>query len=198
MKTRSRQRCRRFLLKIMSYGSSYYIDRIAELEGVLSRKPRAVQIDMIGVGEIPADSALLIRSVLMARSPKTQIITNARSSLQGGSVLVWLMGDQRIIRDDARLYLRRVELSEDDEAKPNETGNESEHKYQDSFSAIDPEEADYVRMLQRINEFLPVKELAGRPIGIPVLRQFGLVESEAWDRFLAIAFGKSEGSLVPC
>ena len=198
MKTRSRQGCRRFQLKIMSYGNSYYIDRIAQLERVLSRKPPVVQIDMVGVGEIPADSALLIRSVLMARSPKTQIITNARSSLQGGSVLVWLMGDQRIIRDDARLYFRRVELSEDDEAEPNEIGNESEHKYRDSFSAIDPEEADYVRVLQRINEFLPVKELAGRPIGIPVLRQFGLVESEAWDQFLAIAFGKSECPLVPC
>ena len=197
MKTRSRQGRRRFQLKIMPFGDSYYIERITQLERVLRRKPRVIQIDMLGVGEIPADSALLIRSVLMARSPKTQIITNARSSLQGGSVLVWLMGDQRIIRDDARLYFRRVEWSEGAEAEPNEIGKESEHKYRDSFSEIDPEEADYVRVLQRINEFLPVKELAGRPIGIPVLRQFGLVESEAWDQFLSIAFGKSERPLVP-
>jgi hypothetical protein len=90
-----------------------------------------------------------------------------------------------------------VEWSEGDEAEPNEIGKESEHKYRDSFSEIDPEEADYVRVLQRINEFLPVKELAGCPIGIPVLRQFGLVESEAWDQFLAVAFGKSERPLVP-
>jgi hypothetical protein len=197
MKTRSRQGRRRFQLKIMSYGNSYYIERIAQLERVLHRKPRVIQIDMIGVGEIPADSALLIRSVLMARSPQTRIITNARSSLQGGSVLVWLMGDQRIIRADARLYFRRVDWSEGDEAGSNEIGKESEHKYRDSFSEIDPEEADYVRVLQRINEFLPVKELAGRPVGIPVLRQFGLVESEAWDQFLAVAFGKSERPLVP-
>jgi hypothetical protein len=52
-------------------------------------------------------------------------------------------------------------------------------------------------MLQRINEFLPVKELAGRPFGIQVLRQFGLVDSEAWDQFLAFAFRKSESALVP-
>ena len=133
----------------------------------------------------------------MARSPKTRIITNARSSLQGGSVLVWLMGDKRIIRDDARLYFRRVEWSEDNEVQSNEVGNEKAHEYRDSFSEIDPEEADYVRVLQRINEFLPVKELAGRPFGGPVLRQFGLVDSEAWDQFLAIAFGKSDSALVP-
>ena len=152
---------------------------------------------MVGVGEIPADSALLIRSVLMGRSPNTPIITNARSSLQGGSVLIWLLGDQRIIRDDARLYFRRVIISQDEEAEPCEVGKDNEHKYRDSFSEIDPEEADYVRVLQRINEFLPVKELAGRLIGVPVLRQFGLVQNEQVDQFLATAFGKSESALVP-
>ncbi len=196
MKTQTRQGRRQFQLKIMPYGNFYYIDRIAQLERVLSRKPRVIQIDMIGIGEIPADSALLIRSVLMARSPKTKVITNARSSLQGGSVLVWLMGDKRIIRDDARLYFRRVEWSEND-LQANELGNEKESPYRDSYSELDPQEADYVRVLQRINEFLPMKELAGRPFGIPVLRQFGLVDSEAWDAFLAIAFGKSDSALVP-
>jgi hypothetical protein len=196
MKTQTRQGRRRFQLKIISYGNSYYIERITELERVLSRKPRVIQIDMIGVGEIPADCALLIRSVLMARSPKTRVITNARSSLQGGSVLVWLMGDKRIIRDDARLYFRRVEWSEGD-VQMTELGKVKEQAYRDSYSEIDPEEADYVSVLQRINEFLPVKELAGRPFGTPVLKQFGLVDSEAWDKFLAVAFGKSDRALVP-
>ncbi len=196
MKARSKQR-RRFQLIITSYGNSYYIERIAQLERVLSRKPRAVQIDMIGVGEIPADSALLIRSVLMARSPKTQIITNARSSLQGGSVLVWLLGDRRIIRDDARVYFRRVNLPDDEAAEQQEAWKDDEPRYRDSFSEVDPEEGDYARVLQLINEFLPVNELAGRLIGVPVLRQFGLVENEQVDCFLASAFKKSDRALVP-
>ncbi len=197
MKTRSRQGLRRFQLKIMSYGNSYYIDRIEQLEKVLSRKPRLIQIDMIGMGEIPADSALLIRSVLMGRSLKTRLITNARSSLQGGSVLVWLLGDRRIIRDDARVYFRRTNLSEDEEAEQNGAWKDNEPKYRDSFSEIDTQEGDYARVLQVINEFLPVKELAGRLIRVPVLRQFGLVENEQVDCFLATAFGKSERALVP-
>ena len=197
MKARSSQRRRRFQLKIMPYGNSYYIDRIEQLEKLLGRKPRLIQIDMVGVGEIPADSALLIRSVLMARSPKVRILTNARSSLQGGSVLVWLLGDDRRIRHDARLYLRHVELSEDETAEPSETPKDDDLKYRDSFSEIDPEEGDYAQVLQYINEFLPVKELAGRLIGVPVLRQFGLVENEQGDLFLATAFGKSDRALVP-
>jgi hypothetical protein len=194
MKTRLKQNPRRFELNIFSYGISYYIDRIEKLEKALSRKPRAIQIDLMGVGEIPADLALLIRSVLMGRSEKTQIITNARSSLQGGSVLVWLLGDRRVIRDDARLYFRRVNLSED-ETTQNETWKD-EPRYQDSFSELDPEDGDYARVLQVINEFLPVKELAGRLIGLPVLRQFGLVENEQVDCFLATAFKKSRRALV--
>jgi len=112
-------------------------------------------------------------------------------------VLVWLLGDRRIIRDDARLYFRRVDVTEDEEADPNEPGREIEPRYRDSFSEVDPEEADYVQVLRRINEFLPVKELAGRMIGVPVLRQFGLVENEQVDHYLATAFGKSGGALVP-
>jgi len=197
MKTQLRQHVRQFQLKVKSYANSYYIDRIATLEKILARKPRALQIDIIGVGEIPADAALLIRSVLMARSPKTQLITNARSSLQGGSVLIWLLGERRSIRDDARVYFRPADLSEEEEAEQVEVLKYSGPKYRDSYTeAKDPEEWDYLRVLQLINEFLPVKELAGRPIGLPLLRQFGLVENEKVDHFLAAVFSKRELALM--
>jgi hypothetical protein len=194
MKTSSQRGLRQFQLKIAPYRYADYTDRVAELEALLARKPRAVEITLVGTGEIPADMALLIRSVLLNRQPKTQLVTRARSSLQGGSVLVWLLGDRRFIRDDARLYFRRAELTEDAEADPNEPGRGSEPAYQDSYSEVDPDEADYVRVLRRINEFLPVNELAGRMIGVPLLRQFGLVENEQMDRFLATAFGKRTGA----
>jgi hypothetical protein len=197
MKPISNQGRRQFQLNLLAYGNYYYIECIARLEAALKKKPRSLQINMVGVGEIPADTALLIRSVLMERSPKTRLITNARNSLQGGSVLVWLLGDQRIIRDDARLFFRRLDLSEPEEADKNEVWKDNELKYCDSFSEIEPEEGDYARVLQLINEFLPVKELAGRLVEVPVLRQFGLVENEHVDSFLATAFGKSRQALVP-
>jgi hypothetical protein len=172
MKTKSPQRLSRFQLVISPYGNFYYIERIRKLERVLARKPRAV---------------------LMNRSPKTRIITNARSSLQGASVLVWLLGDRRLIRSDARLFFRRSTLSENGEGT--DVWKDVEAKSWDVSDDIDPEEADYARVLQAINEFLPVKELAGRLIHLPVLRQFGLVENEKVDGFLASAFAKSERTL---
>ncbi len=149
---------------------------------------------MVGVGEISADAALRIRAALLARTRKTRIITSARSSLQGGSVLVWLLGDSRIIRDDATLYFRRANLSEIKTAEPDEVWKDEEPKFCDSYSEVDPEEGDYARVLQLINEFLPVKELAGRLIGVPVLRQFGLVENEKVDNFLVSCFRQKQES----
>jgi hypothetical protein len=190
MKIQSHEHSRRFELKILGYGNGYYIERVARLERALARKPRVLQIDLIGQGEVPADVALLIRSILLARSSRTEIVTNARSSLQNGSVLVWLLGDRRIIRDDARVFFRRATLPEEDiEPAKDEKWSNDEPEFCDSFSELDPEEGDHARVLECINEFLPVKELVGRLVGVPVLRQFGLVENEKVDHFLAITFG---------
>jgi hypothetical protein len=196
MKKKSKRGLRGFQLKILGYGSnSYYIDRVADLEKALAKGPRRFQIDLVGNGEIPADWALLIRSILIQRAPQTQLITNARSSLQGGSVLVWLLGDCRMIRADARVFFRYVELPDPDEAEEEYAWKVGEPKYLDSFSETDPEDADYVKVLQLVNEFLPVKELAGQIINLPVLRQFGLVENEKLDCFLATALGKAQNPI---
>lgn len=184
MKKRSRQGLRRFRVEVNSW--SDYVERIVELERVLAEKPRELHIEIVGTGEISADSALRFRAVLMERSPKTRVFTHARSSLQGGSVLLWLLGDSRTMRNDARLYFRRTTLSEDDEVQE----NGGEPRYRDSYSWIDPDEGDYARVLELINKFLPVEEMTGRLIGAPVLKQFGLIENNKVDSFLATAFSK--------
>jgi len=190
MKTKLRPGPRQFQVEVWYYNNSYYIERIAQLERVLAKKPRALQLEIVGMGEIPADVALRFRAALMERSPRTRILTNARSSLRGSSVLLWLLGESRTIRDDARIYFRRTTLSEDDEVPVNGAAKKEEPKYRDSYSEIDPDEGDYARVLQLIDEFLPVKEMAGRLIGLPVLRQFGLIENEKMDDYLASIFSK--------
>lgn len=190
MKSKSKRGPHRFPLSLLHYGNTYYIQRIEALEDTLRKRPRQLQIDLLGEGEIPADWALLIRSVLLDRSPKTRIITNARSSLQNGSVLVWLMGDCRSIRADARVYFRRPEDADGEET--DKTWKEGDLKFSEADPEVDPEEADYAKVLALINEFLPVKELAGRPIEVPVLRQFGLVDNAKLDDFLASVFGRQK------
>ena len=188
MTKKSRQGLRRFRVEVRSWGN--YVEQIAELKRVLAKKPRTLQIEIVGTGEIPADSALRFRTALMERSPKTRIVTNAHSTLQGGSVLLWLLGDTRTIRGDARLYFRDTTWSKDDEVQVNGAWKDQEPAYRDSYSTVDPDEGDYAKVLEIINEYLPVKEMAGRLISVPVLRQFGLIENEKVDSFLATAFSK--------
>jgi len=195
MTKKSRKGLRTFQFVIQGYGgNAYYPERIAALERALARRPRRFQLDLIGRGDMAADWALLMRSVLLQRSPRTRLITNARSSLQGGSVLLWLLGDQRIIRADARIFFRRVDMTETGEPDESEVWKESDLKYIDSFSEIDPDDSDYIKVLRLIDEFLPVNEFAGKVINMPVLRQFGLVENEKLDQFLATAFAAAPES----
>ena len=183
MKTRNKPRTIWLTLKLASYGS--YLDFAYELEAILARKPPRVRIDLIGSGEMPADSALLIRSILLERSRRTHVIMNARSSLRGAAVLVWLLGDRRLTRGDARVFFRAAGAFEAGAEKKAWTER-------GPFDDDELEEADYVRVLELINEFLPVKELAGRPIDPAILKQFGLVDHEQVDHFLAAAFRRED------
>jgi hypothetical protein len=196
MKTSNVRRTCHFRLKLPAYRGSYYVKKALKLEAALARKPKVLRIEMIGDGEIPADLALLIRSILVKRSPGTKLVTNARSSLQNGSVLVWLLGDERIIRDDARVFFKRNPLADEDPVEVYAGLGEAEQKYKDSYSLVDPEDADYARVLQLINEFLPVNEFAGRIVNVSALRDFGLVENERVDNLLATAFAKSDRATV--
>jgi hypothetical protein len=190
MKRKSTRRRHKLQLAV-AWGDSCDLEWLAKLEQLLRKKPREIQIDIFGTGPTSPDAALVIREALMKRSPRTRIIMNARSSLQGASVLIWLLGDTRLIRTDARIFFRPAELPEDAEVDPASDWKRHERKYRDSLSELDPEEGDYARVLQLINEFLPVKEFAGRLIGTAVLRQFGLIENEDVDSFLASVFSRT-------
>jgi hypothetical protein len=189
MMTNYGQELVRFELRQLGFNDDYYLTRIVRLEDALADEPQKLQIDILGELAIPADTALLIRSVLNQRSPKTHLITNARSSVSGGSALIWLLGDMRMIRDDAKVFFRRIDTSELNEVKLDEAWREPEASFEDADSEANPAEDEYARVLEHINEFLPVKEMAGRMIGVPVLRQFGLVDNEAMDQLLSATIG---------
>lgn len=192
MKMESKLEPHRFELRQVGFNDDYYLARIHRLEEALAQQPERLQLDIFGESAIPADTALLIRSILKERSPQTQLITNARSSVCGGSALIWLLGDVRMIREDAKLYFRRINVSEHGNVKLDEPWKNPEADFDESGSEVDPGEDEYARVLDAINEYLPVKEMAGRMIGVAVLRQFGLVENKSLDAVLAAAFGPTK------
>ena len=190
MTTNYGQELLRFPLHLLYNGNSYYLERVAKLEDALADVPKQLHLELMGDGEIDVDWALVIREVLIQRSAETKLITHARSTLKNGSVLVWLLGDHRIIRADARVFFRKADYAEPT-ATPEKVWDEDSLEYVDADSEADPEEANQAKVLQYINEFLPVPELAGRIIDVPTLRQFGLIENEKLDAMLNTAFSTS-------
>ena len=181
----------RFQFKILPFGALYYPDRTTQLQEVLARKPARLEIELIGKGEINGDAALALRSVLWERWPGTRIAMHARSSLMNGSVLVWLLGDERSIREDAWVYFRGAQSPEE------ELWTESGFKFPGASSEPDLDEIDHARVLELINEYLPAKEFAGRRITPADLRQFGLIESEPLDQLLASTLGAIDEPTEP-
>jgi len=111
MKSKTKAEVLRFPINLLHYGNSYLIERMAALELAVQGQPTEIQIDLMGEGEITASWALLIRSILAQKSPDTYVTMNARSSLRGATVLVWLLGDHRLIREDAHVFFRRATAS---------------------------------------------------------------------------------------
>jgi hypothetical protein len=182
-RAKSVKRPSKLVLKLRSWGN--YVEEAYQLESIIAKKPARLQIEFVGSGEIPADSALLMRSMILKRSERTRIVTHARSSLQGATVLIWLLGDTRLIREDARLHFRPAGPFVADDAS-------TVWKDRSFFDDDGMEEEDYIRVLQAINEFLPVKELAGRPVETSVLKQFGLIDNQKVDDMLATAFRREK------
>ncbi len=189
MMTNYGQELLRFPVNLLYNGNAYYVERVAKLEDALADVPKQLHLELMGDGEIDADWALVIRDVLGQRSAETRLTTQARSSLRNGSVLVWLLGDRRLIRDDAKVFFRRANLTEEANIAPEKVWNENDLQYVDSYSEADPEEASHAQVLHYINEFLPVRELAGRIVDVRTLRQFGLVGNEKLDHLLATTLG---------
>lgn len=188
---------RRFPVNLLYNGNVYYIQRVAELEDALADVPKQLQLELVGDGEIDADLALLFRDVLRQRSSQTRLITCARSSLRNGSALVWLLGDHRTIREDAHLFFRRATMTEEPQDESEDDSNDETPKYLDSYSEADPEEASQAQVLRYIDEYLPVREFAGRIVDVRTLRQFGLIETDKLDQFLATTLGPAPKSAEP-
>ncbi|HEY3760442.1 MAG TPA: hypothetical protein VGN23_01695 [Verrucomicrobiae bacterium] len=196
MKTRLKLSVCDFRLKLPAYDDAYYVRRALKLEAALKQKPKVLRLELIGEGEVPADTTLLIRSILLGRAPGTELVTNARSSLQGGSVLVWLMGDRRTIREDARVFFKRNPLADENLVEVYAGLGEPESKYKDSYSSFDPADADYARVLKLIDEYLPVRQFAGRVVSVNLLREFGLVENRPVGVSSVAAPAKSAQAMV--
>jgi hypothetical protein len=181
MKTKSNDGQFKAVIKLRPY--AVYVDELYYLESCVAQRPNRLQVDLAGSGRMPSDTVLLMQSILRGRPQETQLVTNARSSVHGAAVLLWLLGDVRMIRQDARLFVASAgEFAE----------RGAVWRPRDCFDDNPFEDDDYLEVLRVINEYLPVREWADQPIPVSALRELGLVDNEAMEKLLADASRPAE------
>jgi len=146
------------------------------------------------MGKVPVDTQAMIgrmvrvypelAEILATKRNGVTIITDAWSPIIGSSVLTWLTGDIRRIRKTAYLNFR----------SPLDNGNPRRRNFPwddcfdlfagDAEPGIDLAEQDYKTVLQLIDEYLPIKQMAGKIITPDMLKEFGLLENSPLDNLL--------------
>jgi hypothetical protein len=194
MKTRDSNGEAKFVLR-MRPAPAAYLDAVYDLENLLATGRRRVTVELIGTDEMPPDIALTFCDLLRRRQPGTELVTHARSSLLGSSILLWLLGDRRTIREDAVLFFdpaASCKPVQDGDQWDEATREQADVIFEDVFGRdLKLQREVYAKVVQIIDQYLPVRDLAGKFIDVVILRQFGLLEDSPLDQELAAAFEKT-------
>jgi hypothetical protein len=142
-----------------------------EIKRALSFNPQHLTIELIGIANPSHDGCMACFDLLQEEQQKgLKITTVARSSLMGGSVLVWLAGNQRKIRDNAYFVLDPLEA-------------DPPWKEQSIWKS------DYRELLGKMNQFFAVSEFIGKRRPLKELQDYGLMNSIQQEKKLASLFG---------
>lgn len=150
--------------------------------------PREVTFELLGPGQLLHDTALMLFDELKHRPNGIHLRMHSRTSLFDGAILVWLCGDTRTIRRDAWIQLSHIPET------PGMGGAlDGREDYTSTITVTDeaPSETDLRTIMDHLEEWLPVAELAGHRLFAQDLRDLGLLDGELEIQTLAGLFKRN-------
>ncbi|MFZ5807628.1 MAG: hypothetical protein ACOY3I_10545 [Verrucomicrobiota bacterium] len=145
------------LRTVIIKGGFQYDEIIFSLEDAILQSPDRILIKLINVGPMPSFVALAYHAVLKNKNPKTELITSAYTPIGGAEILIWLMGDTRLMMPHGWIYLPAIKVN----------------SHGISF--------EYAQILSLIDEYMSVADNAGKMLRIPELNQLGLLAGSPLD-----------------
>jgi hypothetical protein len=149
--------------------------------------PREVTFELLGPGQLLHDTALMLFDELIHRPSGIHLRMHSRTSLFDGAILIWLCGDTRTIRRDAWIQLSHIPETPG-------TGCEVDGRpnYTSSITVADesPSETDLRAIMDHLEDWLPVAEIAGHRLFAQDLRDLGLLDGELELQTLAGLFNR--------
>ncbi|MEI7729363.1 MAG: hypothetical protein WCO56_07310 [Verrucomicrobiota bacterium] len=149
-----------------------------ELIARFQTKPKLLILKFLGINEMNLDSALVLHETLKHRPPDMKLVTDACSPIIGPGVLIWLLGDVRRIRPTAWIFFRGPRSHRERGHRPPWREAGEWWQQQEDTTTPDLREIDYHTLLRLINDYLPVKLLAGKPLTPHILGEYCLLGDE--------------------
>lgn len=137
--------------------------------------PREVVFELLGPGQLLHDTALMLFDELINRPSGIHLRMHSRTSLFDGAILLWLCGDTRTIRRDAWIQLSHIP-----ETPCMGVELDGRRDYSSTITVADesPSETDLRSIMDHLEEWLPVAEIAGHRLFVQDLRDLGLLDED--------------------
>lgn len=170
---------------------------VLELEAALvagPKRPKGLLLKLIGPGGLPHWAALAMHDLLRHRPPEIRLAAQAYTPLLSGDALLWLEAEARSLAPGAFILLPTAEAAssmEGDLIGSGASGGIYFLMQQTLMEGSLAHRTGFELVLARLEEFLPVREWAGRALFAAELREFGLLD-DGIDDFLHSVSGGLE------
>ena len=154
-------------------------------EGFASHS-KAMHIELLGPGSLLPDTALMLYHELRARPTSLRVHMHSHTCLFDGAILLWLAADTRTMRPDAWIQITEI-------PETPATGRKTRHGGNDYAASIVAEEecpadTDLRSIMDHLDEWLPVHEVAGLRLFPKDLGDLGLLNDDKENKALAVYF----------
>jgi len=156
---------------------------LTDLREGISSCAGSLRIELLGPGSLLNDTALMLFHELRGRSSTLRVHMHSHTCLFDGAILLWLAADTRTMRPDAW-----VQVTEIPETPP--AGRRSRHGASDYAASIVAEEecpadTDLRSIIDHLDEWLPVHEVAGLRLFPKDLSELGILHDDIENKALA-------------
>ena len=146
---------------------------LSSLQSAFTNKDKHVNIDLLGPGLLLHDTALMLYDEIRNRPKETKVHIHSRTCLFDRAILLWLAGDSRSMRSDSWIQLSPI---------PDTPPCGSKRDGNDYPSSInieeeEPTDTDLRTIIDHLEEWLPVHEIAGLRLFQSDLQELGLLDT---------------------
>lgn len=161
---------------LINFSNQFSHDDIySNLKDAMSKNPSALEIDLVGLGNLSQDLCLSLWYLLTSKDPKTHLVVCCNGNLIDGEVLVLLAADEKKIRPKTWMEISSLKKYEAmDFSRRNWSSKQFGSQHDEPFFIT-----DYRNVFEVMNQYLPCELLSKGRVDIEsTFREYGLLNNQ--------------------